>query len=145
MQYIHQKKMVMGIFDKIGKAFSSDYDDSEKKQYWKPVRTLENIEEMMLTSNEKIQIVFKHSTSCGVSFFAMKGLNIPEILESEQFDLNIIDVIRDRQVSLSFAERVNVKHESPQLFILKDGEVKWHGSHHLVSANNLMNAVVTNQ
>lgn len=134
----------MGIFDLFGKGAGNSSEGNEKKRYWNPLKTSENIEDVLLESANKTQVVLKHSNRCAVSFFARNSLSIPEVLDSEDFDLHIIDVIKDRQLSMGFAERVQVRHESPQLFVIRDGEVQWHGSHHSVSAENLLHHTKTN-
>ncbi len=75
--------------------------------------------------------VYKHSTRCSVSLFAMKRLLNIHPAEDEQWVY--IDVVAQRNLSLALAEELNVWHESPQLIMLVDGKVTAHGSHHRVS------------
>ena len=44
-------------------------------------------------------------------------------------DIYYFDLIRNRQLSNEIAERTNVRHESPQLIVLKSGKVVCHFSH----------------
>jgi len=41
----------------------------------------------------------------------------------------MVDVKKDRLVSLDIADRFHVQHESPQLLIIADGKVVFHTSH----------------
>ena len=75
--------------------------------------------------------IYKHSTRCSVSLFAMKRLLMVDSAESEQWVY--IDVVAQRSLSMAIAEELNVRHESPQLIMLFDGKVTAHGSHHRVS------------
>ncbi len=125
----------MGFFDKVNNLFSGD--GSDRKELWNPVTTLEDLDTIFLASNEQPQVVFKHSGSCSVSFFAKRNVDSPSLWEGKEAGLHIIDVIRHRPISLGFAERVNIRHESPQLFVIKDGEVIWSGSHQQVNAQNV--------
>ena len=75
--------------------------------------------------------IYKHSTRCSVSLFAMKRLLMLDPAESEQWVY--IDVVTQRSLSMAIAEELNVRHESPQLIMLLDGRVMAHGSHHRVS------------
>jgi len=75
--------------------------------------------------------IYKHSTRCSVSLFAMKRLLMVDPAESEQWVY--IDVVTQRSLSMAIAEELNVRHESPQLIMLLDGKVMAHGSHQRVS------------
>lgn len=124
----------MGLFKNLFGGNSSNTENS----IWETVESVEDLDKIFLVSLERPQIIFKHSTNCGVSFFVMRNLNTPEIYENDQIDLHLIDVIRNRSISQVFAERIDVRHESPQIFIIKDGEVIWHASHNLVNAKNVI-------
>mgnify|MGYP003626974307 FL=1 len=128
----------MGFLDKITKAFTGEDTLSEENGVWNIISTNEELEAILLASNERTQVVFKHSPSCGVSYFALRHLNDPQLFENNEIDLHLIDVINQRSLSMDFAMRVGVRHESPQIFVVKDGEVKWHASHNSVNAKNVL-------
>ncbi len=50
-----------------------------------------------------------------------------------------------RALSQSLAARVQVRHESPQLFVLQGGAVRWHESHWRVTAEAVRAAVAPTQ
>jgi bacillithiol system protein YtxJ len=52
-----------------------------------------------------------------------------------------VRVIEERPVSLGFAEKVGVQHESPQALLVKNGQVVWHDSHWGITASALREAV----
>ena len=131
----------MGFFKKISNALWSEQTTGSNQDIWQRVASEEDVEQILSASNSRSQIVFKHSSSCGVSFFAKRNLDTPEILENNDIDLHLIDVIRERSTSLSFAEKVGIRHESPQIFVLKNGEVQWHGSHASVNAKNVLSNI----
>lgn len=41
----------------------------------------------------------------------------------------MVKVIESRPLSLWLADRLNVKHASPQIMLVKNGVVVWHASH----------------
>jgi len=41
----------------------------------------------------------------------------------------LVRVVEDRPVSDYIAERTGVRHESPQVIVLRAGKVRWHASH----------------
>src|SRR5690625_7245863 len=55
----------------------------------------------------------------------------------EDVEFYYIDVKKDRPVSQKVAEITGVQHESPQILILKEGEVFWHASHHAIREDKL--------
>lgn len=50
-------------------------------------------------------------------------------------------VIEDRPVSNKIAEDFGIKHESPQIFLLEDGEVRWNTSHWKITQSSIKEAV----
>lgn len=128
----------MGIFDKITKAFTGVEAPSEENTVWNMISSNQEIEQMIEESSTRTQIVYKHSPSCGVSYFALRNLNDPKLLENDEVDFHLIDVINNRSVSIKFAEMMRVRHESPQIFVIKDGKVLWHDSHNSVHAKNVL-------
>tara|TARA_B110001450_G_scaffold1719_1_gene1945 strand:+ start:801 stop:1208 length:408 start_codon:yes stop_codon:yes gene_type:complete len=75
--------------------------------------------------------IYKHSTRCSVSLFAMKRLQLVESDSEETWVY--LDVVVQRPLSLALAEELNVQHESPQLILIADGKVLAHGSHQQVT------------
>ncbi|HCI71348.1 MAG TPA: bacillithiol system redox-active protein YtxJ [Balneola sp.] len=128
----------MGFLEKITNALSGDGNSSEEETIWNSINSEDQIDKILKLSHERIQIVYKHSPSCGVSYFALRNLNNPELLENSGIDFYLIDVIRQRPISRSFAEKVNVRHESPQIFVIKNEKVIWHDSHNSVTAKNVL-------
>lgn len=85
-------------------------------------------------------LIYKHSPTCGLS--AMAAAEIAAVRRSLP-DLPVfgIDVIRHQELSRALALRLGGGHESPQAFVICHGEVRWHGSHHVVKAGALLAAL----
>ena len=96
--------------------------------------TLENL---LTDSTKKPVIVFKHSNACSISARAYR--------EMEKVDgVNILEVQSARDVSRELANRTGVRHETPQVSILKDGKAVWNASHFDVTAADVKRAVESN-
>jgi bacillithiol system protein YtxJ len=82
---------------------------------------------------EATAIVFKHSTLCSVSARAHE--EVVKVLDTHP-DLKIykVRVIEDRSVSDYIEETTCVPHASPQILVLRLGEIAWMGSHFGVTA-----------
>jgi bacillithiol system protein YtxJ len=95
------------------------------------------LEHLLTDSTRKPVIVFKHSNACSISARAYR--------EMEQVDdVNILEVQSARDVSHELANRTGVRHETPQVIILRDGKAVWNASHFDVKAAEVMKAVESN-
>jgi len=87
-------------------------------------------------------LLFKHSTQCPVSADAYNQYQA--FLETEQgkkVTTAFVKVIESRPVSNQIAEDLGVVHKSPQIFLLKDGEVKWTDSHWNITQESIEKAI----
>lgn len=80
-------------------------------------------------------IIYKHSPRCGMS--ASRKEVVEEFSEKTGKTVYLIDVLAQRDLSNTVAERTGVKHESPQLLILKDGEVETNLTHMSITPEEL--------
>ena len=76
---------------------------------------------------EPDQIIFKHSLTCGTSAYAKQFID--ELSQTE--DVIFLVVQKERELSREIAEKLGIKHESPQLIIVRRGRVAavfnhWH-------------------
>lgn len=84
-------------------------------------------------------VLFKHSTTCPISAKAFQEFQ--SFLADTDASAAVVHVIEDRPVSLEVAEKLGIKHESPQVFVLKDGAVSFHTSHWKITKQALQEAV----
>lgn len=104
---------------------------------WKTLSTLNQLSDIEKFSFEKPQIIFKHSTSCSISRMAKSRMEAGlEDLE-KQADIYYLDLLANRSVSNSIAEKWNVEHESPQVLVIKNGVSVYDASHNMVSVDEL--------
>ncbi|MGX1929096.1 bacillithiol system redox-active protein YtxJ [Flagellimonas sp. 2504JD4-2] len=117
----------MGIFDSLfGKK---EETQSEKKQIpWIPLVSLDQLEEIAEKSNTRTQLIFKHSTTCGISRMVLNMFTSSYALE-EDVDIYFLDLHAHRDVSNGVAAKFQVMHQSPQLLIIKNGAASYHTSH----------------
>ena len=85
-------------------------------------------------------VLFKHSTRCPVSAYVIdEVMDFAEI--HPEWPVYVINVIEQRPLSNEAAERLGIRHESPQAFVLRQGRVWWHGSHNEVTTEALRRQV----
>ena len=87
-------------------------------------------------SFQRPQVIFKHSTRCGISSVAKSRLE--KWTPSEDFDFYYLDLIRHRTISNKIAEIFDVYHESPQVLLIKNGRCVYDESHSGISMDEIV-------
>ena len=97
------------------------------------------LESLMSDSKQKPVIVFKHSNACSISSRAYREM------EKVEADVNILVVQSAREVSRELANLTGVRHETPQVIVLRDGKAVWNASHFDVQARAVTEALESNR
>ena len=92
------------------------------------------LENLLTDSTKKPVIVFKHSNACSISARAYREMEKVD-------DVNILEVQSAREVSRELASLTGVRHETPQVIVLRDGKAVWNASHFDVTAASVIEAV----
>lgn len=100
------------------------------------IRTTDELEQYISQPGKKL--LFKHSTTCPISAKAHEEFQAYS--QHSDTPAAIVHVIEDRPVSNRIAEDFGIKHESPQIFLLEDGEVRWNTSHWKITQNAIKEA-----
>jgi bacillithiol system protein YtxJ len=77
--------------------------------------------------------LFKHSTMCGTSTRAYRQVSSFEEVDGS-IPVFLIDVIGERNLARAIADRLGIRHQSPQIILLTGGKPVWHASHGAVTA-----------
>jgi len=106
-----------------------------------PLTSVDELDDALAKSSANPVLIFKHSSTCGLS--AMAAEEVAEWLDAAHVnaDVYVVDVRRSRPVSHAVAERLKVRHESPQALLVRDGIVCWHRSHAGVTAGAIERAL----
>lgn len=97
------------------------------KMNWIPLNTIAQLDEFLASDNTVI--IFKHSTRCSVSAMAKRSLAFDKDLIPDHASFYYLDIIAHREVSNSIADLWDVKHESPQILVIKGKECLYNASH----------------
>jgi bacillithiol system protein YtxJ len=109
-----------------------------------PLRTLSTTDELdraLARSSVLPVVIFKHSPTCGISAQAHESIVewlAGETLEAEVF---VLPVQASRALSTALAQRFGIRHESPQVMVIDQGRVVWHGSHYRATAGSIATAL----
>ncbi|MFI0429515.1 bacillithiol system redox-active protein YtxJ [Mariniflexile sp. HMF6888] len=117
----------MGLFNKL---FSSSPEEKETDVLpWIPLTELGQLQDIENKSVTKTQVIFKHSTRCGISRMVIKQFEADYNETENDLDLYYLDILSYREISNNIASAFQVMHESPQLLVIKNGVVMAHDSH----------------
>jgi bacillithiol system protein YtxJ len=116
------------------KFFKSNDSDKETKKApalsWKSLQSEAQLEDIKAQSNVRLQIIYKHSSSCGISSMVQRQLEKSLLEFNGRADFYFLDLLSFRAVSNKVASTFQVMHQSPQLILLKNDTVVAHDSHY---------------
>ena len=78
-------------------------------------------------------VLFKHSERCGISKDRKQALSEMD----DDVTIHAVEVREQRSLSDRIEDETGVEHESPQLLVIRDGDVVWHASHTAISPDDL--------
>ncbi len=106
------------------------------------LKSMEDLEAALAASRERPVILFKHSTRCPISHAANRNyLNFVEKNSGVDGLFTHLDLISHRDISEAIAERLGIRHESPQAILVKDGKAAWNASHLSITEEKLAEAL----
>jgi bacillithiol system protein YtxJ len=108
-----------------------------------PLRGIDELEQALSDSHSTPVLLFKHSHTCGISAEALDELraHLGQPPPSAPVRYAMVTVQTHRQVSNEIATRLGVRHETPQVILVRGGKVVWTASHFRVNAAELQKAI----
>jgi len=110
------------------------------------VEHVDELHRLLDESQTRPVLLFKHSYTCGVSMEALDEL-VAHMNDRAAVDAPpryaMVTVQTHRAVSNAIANKLGVRHETPQALLIKDGKVVWSASHFRVTAAAVDNAIRT--
>lgn len=96
-----------------------------------------DLDAVFASSHEQAKMLFLHDPWCPISARASRQVAL--------VDANIvkIDVSRQHELSREIERRTGVRHESPQVILIKDGVAAWDASHTSIDRNSIEHALTT--
>jgi len=93
------------------------------------VTNLDEFENLVESSHNSPVFLLKHSTRCPISKWAFDELVEAEKKMAPMASFAYLDLIAFREVSNFISHSTGIKHESPQLFYIAEGQVRTVLSH----------------
>ena len=127
----------MGLLNKLfGSNSDANLNNKTKELPWIALQSKNQLEEIDEKSSLRPQIIFKHSTRCGISRMVMNQFVASYDTELNA-DLYYLDLLSYREVSDEVGYKFQVMHQSPQLIIVNNGETVAHASHGAINEIDL--------
>lgn len=99
---------------------------------------MEQWNEALRRTGTKPLVLLKHSTRCPISAEAHDQFFKHVMQEpNSAVDYAMVLVVESRPVSNAIAETLGVKHESPQVLLIRDSKAVWHTSHWRITTDAL--------
>jgi len=126
----------MGFLDRLKNS-----QKNELHPNWKVLDSEEQLKSIINGSHEKPAMIFKHSTTCGISAGARHRLESGWDIDPNKMDFYYLDLLNHRPISNLIAQTLDVIHESPQIVLIKNGEAVYNASHHAIDPGVIKTAL----
>ena len=97
------------------------------------------VENLIDRSKRQAVVIFKHSLTCPISASAF------EKMKSYDGYVDLVEVQLAGALSREIAQRFGVRHESPQVIVVRNGQVLWDASHFKITSEAVAEAVRNRQ
>ncbi|HEV3026387.1 MAG TPA: bacillithiol system redox-active protein YtxJ [Planctomycetota bacterium] len=67
-------------------------------------------------------VIYKHSTQCGICDTAIEEIRSFEEQHPSAATIYYLDLLAHRELSNAVARKLGIRHESPQVIVLKEGK-----------------------
>ncbi|MFT4060740.1 MAG: bacillithiol system redox-active protein YtxJ [Edaphocola sp.] len=104
---------------------------------WKNIGSAADFYKIIEDSVTQPQVIFKDSTTCGISAHAKARLEEGYDKIAGKAAFNYLDLLSFRAVSQLIAQELQVTHQSPQIIVLKDKKAVYSSSHHAIDAADI--------
>ncbi len=106
---------------------------------WNHLTEDAQLKTIIIKSQDKPQVIFKHSTRCSISSVALNRFK--NIEDQLLIDFHLLDLIAFRSLSNKIAETFQVHHESPQVLIIINGDCIYEETHLAISPDEIFEQI----
>jgi len=106
-------------------------EHAERLESFVPLTSSDALDDLFERSNDRPVLLFKHSLTCPISSAAYDEMT------KLSREVSLLVIQRSRGLSVEIERRTGVRHESPQVIILRNGAAVWNGSHWTITADTV--------
>ncbi|HXD29969.1 MAG TPA: bacillithiol system redox-active protein YtxJ [Pyrinomonadaceae bacterium] len=103
--------------------------------HYKKITSKEQFDDLVKRSSEAPVVIFKHSLACPVSSSAYREL------KDFSSEISLVEIQNSQELSRQIGDATGIRHESPQIIVLRHGEPVWHASHWNITTHSLEQAL----
>lgn len=126
----------MGLFDRF-KAPKVETTGAIEQMNWNILDDINQLATIKDTSQTTPVLIFKHSTTCGISRMVLRNLESEYDIDAQDLIPYFLDLKQYREISNAIASQFNVVHESPQILLVKCGEAVYNTSHGSITVEKI--------
>jgi bacillithiol system protein YtxJ len=115
---------------------------SVTKDNFTALREVSELKEAIARSQKAPTLLFLHDMWCPISGNAYKEMG--KLAAVDQDKTALIDVTNGKALSQAIEEQTGVRHESPQVILLRHGKAVWYTSHFGITAKAVTTAIAEN-
>lgn len=129
----------MGFFGELFNIKSTSAEDRviSPDFTWRTLEDISQLDAVEKLSEEKLVVIFKHSVTCGISNMVWHQFQNDINFSNDHIEMLYLDLLAHRDVSNEIARRFHVLHQSPQIIVIRNGEVLHHASHSAIRLSNI--------
>ena len=127
----------MGIWDSVFGNAKEKSDDHRQPVKWIELTGSQELNQLIEDSYSKPQLIFKHSMACGVSGMTKRRFESEAGNNVDRLAFHLLVIQKNRNLSNQVAVQFQIRHESPQVLIVKEGSVIAHASHWQIDSLDL--------
>ncbi|MBI3650804.1 MAG: bacillithiol system redox-active protein YtxJ [Acidobacteria bacterium] len=105
------------------------------------LHSLQDLQQVLEDSTHRPVLIFKHSNSCPISGRGFKQFQAYLENADPRASYHLITVQNARPLSNEVAQRLGVRHETPQAILVRDGREIWNASHFEITVEALQTAI----
>lgn len=110
----------------------------------KEIKTIKEWENVLKESEKEPVFIFKHSTRCGISSNALREYTKFANHEDVNIKCYLVDIIENRSLSNTIARHTSLKHESPQILLIKNSLLAYNSSHNRIRKEEIIHNLKQN-
>jgi bacillithiol system protein YtxJ len=102
---------------------------------------MEEWDHLIVKSHSEPIIIFKHSNACGSSTHAHQTLLAALESGLVKEPIHIVVVQTAREISDRIAVDISVRHQSPQVLVIRDGKRRYDASHFSIQPQKMVDVL----
>ena len=104
--------------------------------HWIHLTSEDQLQKIVVKSQEKPQVIFKYSSCCHLSEIVFQRLQ--KNCCPGDVDFHFLDLTNYNPISEKVSEVFGVSHQSPQILVINEGQCIFHESHPDISLEGIL-------